>query len=360
MTKDELQQSALKEAVQYHRCSLEIATGGGKCKIGFMYCEHFYSDLLRVLLVGPKLNIYNEWENEAKKHGYEYIFNHFEFSTYLSLDKCSFDYDILIMDEIHSITDSCREWLTRYDGKILGLSGTLPRNKYSEKTKLVDEFAPCVFSYGTDTAIADDILNDYRIVVHPLELSTKKDLWIAKKSGGGWMTSEEANYIYWTSRVIAACSKRESQITRVMRMKALMGFPTKEAFAKTLFSGISDKAILFANETDQVDRMTPFTYHSKNKNSAQYLELFRTNKILKLGAVQMLSEGVNISGLRQAVIMHSFSGDSPKSKQKLGRLLRLNPDETATLHMMYYKDTVDEEWLNSFLTDVDPNKITYK
>ena len=43
-----------------------------------------------------------------------------------------------------------------------------------------------------------------------------------------------------------------------------------------------------------------------------------------------------------------------------GRLLRLNPDETAVVHILCYKNTVDEQWVKSALEGFDKTKVTYK
>lgn len=42
-----------------------------------------------------------------------------------------------------------------------------------------------------------------------------------------------------------------------------------------------------------------------------------------------------------------------------GRLLRLNPDDKATVHILCYKDTVDEKWVEEALEDLDQSKITW-
>jgi superfamily II DNA or RNA helicase len=44
------------------------------------------------------------------------------------------------------------------------------------------------------------------------------------------------------------------------------------------------------------------------------------------------SEGINIPNLRVGIIWHAF-GNERKATQRIGRLLRLNPDETATVHL---------------------------
>jgi len=43
-----------------------------------------------------------------------------------------------------------------------------------------------------------------------------------------------------------------------------------------------------------------------------------------------------------------------------GRLLRLNPDETATIHILCYMDTMDEKWVKESLEGYDENKVTWK
>ena len=57
------------------------------------------------------------------------------------------------------------------------------------------------------------------------------------------------------------------------------------------------------------------------------------------------------------IIMHSFSGNSPKSSQRFGRLLRLNPNDTCNVHFLCYKNTVDESWIESALENLDQTKI---
>jgi hypothetical protein len=56
--------------------------------------------------------------------------------------------------------------------------------------------------------------------------------------------------------------------------------------------------------------------------------------------------------------MHAY-GNERKSNQRIGRLLRLNPDDTAIIHILCYKGTVDEKWVNEALKDLDSSKITF-
>ena len=56
--------------------------------------------------------------------------------------------------------------------------------------------------------------------------------------------------------------------------------------------------------------------------------------------------------------MHAY-GNERKTAQRLARLLRLNPDDVATIHILCYNNTIDRFWVDSALKDFDQTKITY-
>ena len=57
--------------------------------------------------------------------------------------------------------------------------------------------------------------------------------------------------------------------------------------------------------------------------------------------------------------MHAY-GNERKAQQRIGRLLRLNPEEKAVIHILCYKHTVDERWVTSALETLDQDKIEWK
>ena len=116
---------------------------------------------------------------------------------------------------------------------------------------------------------------------------------------------------------------------------------------------------MFANTQDQADRLCEYSYHSNNLDSEDNLRLFKEGKIDKLSCVLQLSEGVNIPNLKQGIIMHAY-GNERKSAQRIGRLLRLNPDEKAVVHILCYINTIDEKWVKSALEGLDNSKIEWK
>ena len=137
-----------------------------------------------------------------------------------------------------------------------------------------------------------------------------------------------------------------------------MEYNTKEEYMKGLLKNIGEKCIIFANTHKQADRVCDHSYHSGNSKSDENLQLFSDGRIDKLSCVLQLSEGVSIPGLKQGVIMHAY-GNERKTSQRIGRLLRLNPDQTATCHILCYKDTVDEKWVRSALNGFDSTKIKF-
>ena len=357
--RDQIQKDALTIALNNKRCGLAISMGVGKTLIGLNYIDSLQGknmEKLRVLVVAPKLSIFDSWRNDADK--FKIDITNVEFTTYLSLNKYdSQSFNVVVLDECHSLLDSHLNFLGHFTGRILGLTGTPPRYQDSEKGRMVNQFCPMKFTYITDDAVGDDILNDYRIIVHKMKLSNTNTIPVKLKDKE-FYTSESKNYSYWTQRVYDANSPKERQITSIMRMRSLMDFQTKETYAKHLLHDIDEKCIVFCNTQDQADRICKQSYHSNNPESEDNLQQFKDGKISELSCVMQLNEGVYIPNLRAGIIMHAY-GNERKANQRIGRLLRLNPDDTAYIHILCYSGTVDERWVAEALRDLDPRKIKY-
>ena len=357
MNRDIVQKEALSILCSYSRCGVGISVGIGKTLIALKHLEANYKPDIKVLVVAPKKSIYISWIDDSKKFNLEYLLRNIEFTTYLSLNKKDFNYDIIYLDEAHSLKLNHDSWLSKYTGKILGLTGTPPRDDKSEKAYMINKYCPIVYRYIIKKAVDDKILNDYRIVVHPLYLDSDKNVKL-KHGNKEWYSSEREIYDYWSKRINDSKTKKEQQIMNVMRMKAMMDFPSKLHYAKSLLENSPNKCIVFANTQEQADRLCKDSYHSNNPNSEDTLIKFKNNEINRLSCVLQLNEGVNISNLKEGIIMHAY-GNERKSVQRIGRLLRLNPDDTAIVRILCYKDTVDEKWVSTALLDFDNDKIMW-
>ena len=365
MDKTKIQEIALKHTYGAKRCGLGLATGVGKTLLGLKHMEREYSPLKKYLVVAPKKAIMEEWRSQAVLFNKTKVISITEFTTYISLNKKDpKDYDVIYLDECHSLLDSHRTFLANYNGKILGLTGTPPRFTNSEKGRMVQLYCPIVWNYLADEAIDDKILNDYKIVVHEIKLSNKRVVPVSAKGGKvNFKTSEVANYQYWSKRLDEAMTSKQIQIGRIQRMNALKDFPSKERYTKMLANSIEnndkDKCLIFANTQNQADKLSDHSYHSNNVNSDDNLKKFKEGTISRLSCVLQLSEGVNIPNLKQGIIMHAY-GNERKASQRIGRLLRLNPDDTAIVHVLCYVNTIDERWVESALEGFDKEKIVWK
>jgi len=317
MTREEIQKLALDATDKRRKCGLSLATGTGKTLVGLMHMERNLTPLMSVLIVAPKLSIFTSWRTEAIKFNKSHLLDNVQFTTYLSLNKLDpREYDMIYFDEAHSLLPSHRDFLDEYDGKILGLTGTPPKMVNSEKGEMMQEFYPICYEYLTDDAINDNILNDYKIIVHQLRLDSSNKNVKAGSKNNPFYSTEYANYQYWCNRIEASRPGKEQQISRVMRMKAMMQFPSKEKYTKILSDNIKSKCIIFANTQEQADELCSHSYHSSNSESDDNLEMFKSGQINKLSCVLQLSEGINIPELRQCIILHAY-GNERKASQRI-------------------------------------------
>lgn len=358
-TKDEIQDDCFKEIINHYRCSAALSMGTGKTLLGLKHMKHFHKQGNEYLVVAPKNSIFQSWKDDAVKFGMDDLLPSITFTTYLSLTKHDFTkYAGLYLDECHSVKEHMGPWFQRFNGRILGLTGTPPRSMFSEKGKIIQEFFPVVYKYSTDRAVEDKILNDYQITIHLLNLDMSKSMKVTTKTGKSWVTSEFESYNYYTRKIDQTYDMKSLQFLRIQRMRQMMNFQTKEIYSKVLLNSINDKCLLFANTKEQADKLCKHSYHSSNPNSEDNLEQFKTGKINKLSAVLQLSEGVNIPNLKSCIILHSYSSNT-KTAQRLGRALRLNPNDKSEVHILVYKNTIDEEWTKQALKEFDESKISW-
>jgi superfamily II DNA or RNA helicase len=357
--REQIQKEALDVAIKHKRCSLGISMGVGKTLIGLNYIHYLQVTIkedLKVLVVAPKLSIFDTWKSDAEKFNID--IEDIEFTTYLSINKKNPRiYDLVVLDECHNLLDTHDPFLSKYSGRVLGLTGTPPRYNHSEKGRMVMKYCPVLYKYITDDAIDDAILNDYRILIHHLPLNSNKTHKMETK-GKTWYTSERDSYNYWSRRVTEATTPKSKQISSVLRMKVMMEFKSKEEYAKKLLKTITNKCIVFANTIAQARRLCEFTYDSENPDSESNLHQFSHGEVEELACVLQLSEGINIPNLKEGIILHAY-GNERKSSQRIGRLLRLNPNDKSTVHILCFDKTVDEKWINQALQDFDQTKITH-
>jgi superfamily II DNA or RNA helicase len=361
--REEIQQEALDAVLPYRRAGLHISMGVGKTYIGLQYINKFFDKFdNKVLIVAPKVTIFESWKNDAEKFNLQHLLNRIEFVTYISLTKKNpEDYSIVILDEAHTTKYSHDEFLSQFKGRILGLTGTPPRYTYSEKGEMMDQYYPIQYRYTVNEAVDEEILNDYKIFVHRISLDNNNNIPVTSGSKT-FYTSESKNYDWLMRQIEEAVNEKQIFMKRIFMLNAMKKFASKMRFAKFISKTVpqNEKCLLFANTTDQADELCEVSHHSKNdkKTNTRNLEMFSSGQATRLSAVEQLSEGITVPNLKHIVIMHSY-GNEKKASQKIGRALRLNKDERSTVHVLCYEDTVDEQWVAKALADFDLTKIKW-
>ena len=227
--------------IKGHRLAgVAVAMGVGKTLIGLRDMERVLAESQPLeatakpfLVAAPTTAILDSWSLEAHKFGLAHLLNQIEFTTYRSLSK-TLDrsrYHKLYLDECHALKDSHEPSLKAHAARkqnILGLTGTPPAQADSEKGRLVTTYCPMLLNYTTDEAVLAGLLNDYRLVVHRLSLSSARDYVVAFQSGSQFTTSERESYQYWSTRLAnSAQDALPVETLRLLRMQGLMQYPSK-------------------------------------------------------------------------------------------------------------------------------------
>ena len=109
MDRQDIQFEALGATDNKQRCSVVLGTGVGKTLVGLNYITRNSTPLMRILVVAPKKAIFQSWKDDAEKFNMQHLLGRMVFTTYLSLNKKDpKDFDIVCLDECHSLLDSHR------------------------------------------------------------------------------------------------------------------------------------------------------------------------------------------------------------------------------------------------------------
>lgn len=353
-------------ASQNNRITLAISMGVGKTKIALedMTRLKATNPKARFLVVIPRNSIEATYHEEIAEWKFTSVDGDIDYINYRSLHKMDNlnDYTRIYLDEVHSLKFSHEIALDNYFGPILGLTGTPPRYKKGEKGYMVEKFCPVGYTYLQGEAVDDKVLNDYKIYVHALELDAEKNYTIRLKDGRTFKVSEQDDYDRQTENIDEAESFASGQKSRIFRLSAMKKYPTKQNYLKEVLIPRlvkkDFKFLIFCNTQAQADELAGVygSYHSKNPDSDTNMTAFKAAPSGYMTCVDQIKEGVTIPGLNSVVIMHSY-GNERNASQKLGRMLRLSPEDMAYAHILMFSNTVDQQWVSKALQDFDNDKI---
>jgi superfamily II DNA or RNA helicase len=392
MTRDEILQEVLK--APNRNKLLMLGTGVGKSKIAIELINQI-QPLGKILIVVPRLVLIQNWKDEFIKWGYEKYLPQVEFVTYVSLPKLMKNsYDVTIYDESHHISERCQQAIPyiKSNYNIL-LSATIKRTLRPILQRLFHDLF--IYEVSLVDAIDNDILPEPRIVLIPLQLETTRPDEIYEVNPKKYH-QKAVNYNQWLKGkwqylrgnfdygVKVRCTQRQKyqemcdfidNCTRKLQNNLVAGMnrimveqarkrkglerlqwlaEIKSDFVKQLLRQLKNyRTLTFCYNIKQTEYLGKYCINSKNKKSAEYLQLFNDKKIKHITAAGMLNEGMNLSECKCGVFVNYHKSEII-SVQRIGRLLR---HSKPVIYLPYYINTVEEQIVNTMIEGYDSSLI---
>ena len=369
----------------------ELPTSFGKTRVAIdLMLKHIHGMVdefmaPKILIVIPRLVLIDNWKDEFRKWGCEDYLEFVTFVTYVSFPKMASDWDVVIFDEVHHLSERCRESLMYFNiYHSISLSATVSR----DMRKALKEIFPDLYIYKVTTkqAITDEVLPDPRVFLIPLSLDalTVNQEIIKNKSQKITLEIPYSMRFQYAKvknrRIVIKCTQRQyyddmstmiewykrkmygSEVMKNLflrksgeRLKWLS--EQKTAYVKALLDLLRDQRTLtFCNGIPQTAELGKYCINSsKSKGeNAENLGKFNSGKVKHITACNMLDEGMNLVNCRVGVYAVLNSSER-MIKQKLGRLLR---HSDPIIIIPYYVGTRDEELVNKMMEDYNPELVT--
>ena len=243
-----------------------------------------------------------------------------------------------------------------------GMTGSM----IEKKTEIFNEIFPDppFFTYSLKQAQQDGVLNQTKIILHEVPLTDevyentpygeiKKYKWIQSKIDAYEILNNQYSYAHTVIQDAEQALKKAKALKQYWESsngnknsRKLMLYSLKSTvdYAQTLKEYILSrdnisKVITFSEFTKEADTISKYTYHGKSPNNT-VIKQFNTGEIRELGVCKKVNRGVNFNGLNHAIIQSYSSGITNALQGYIGRLVRLEPDETAYIHFLFssYKE----------------------
>ena len=117
MTREEARDEILSIESPNILCELPTSFGKTKVALDLMRKRLSVDKGARILIVVPRLVLMDNWREEFVKWGVEDYLPFTEFVTYVSLPKKAGTWDMIIFDEVHHLSERCRDSINDFDVK---------------------------------------------------------------------------------------------------------------------------------------------------------------------------------------------------------------------------------------------------
>lgn len=241
----------------------------------------------------PYNSIMESWHRECLKWGLNKELN---IINQRSLDKVEHSPDLLVIDEIHSLSEYQMECIKKIQPKrIIGLSGTLSD---VSKAILKSELGlNVIFEYTIEQAVRDSIISNYEINVVNLPLDNKDRYIKAGNKQKRFYTTEQGQYNYLTKQFnrFKFASFNDESLTPVkfkyagQRSRLIYGAKSKIELVKKIIRQFkNERKLIFTTLTATADNLSKYSHHSKSDDN---LSRFIDKEIDELAVCNMVDMG---------------------------------------------------------------------
>lgn len=397
MTKQALQDEAVKLALSYKNLLLSWCTGCGKT-FGFIQAQEALKSKKTLIVVAEIAHIQG-WRDEYYKHRKEYLLKSTTIICYASLHKQVHEsYDLICLDEAHRITDTRADYLRTIEvSNVIALTATIGWDNLDILEGIWGRFYE--FKVTLEQAIEWGIIPKPAIHLIPMKLDDLERTEIVWFSRGkrtqlgicqyparwGYLTNKKKypnlhleirctpleKYEYLSSQMNYLSRRYQNSMSEFDRIQWLRAGSDRKRFLTSLKTNMAHKYvsdlfeqkkrfICFCGSIDQANILGgKNVLHSKTDDPQRVIDNFNSKKINSLFVVNMLQEGANLVDIDAGVIIQLDSIER-SFIQKTGRTLRskYHPE----VYILYFENTRDEEYVRNSIQDINPeyiNKLPY-
>lgn len=325
----------------------------------------------RILLVVPTEKLRDDnWLDEFNKWGAGKWYKNLRRSCYVSITKYEMQqYDLVILDEAHNLTDRNSDFFQRNTVKqVLALTATPPNPKGGETEKakalLFQQFRiKTDFEYTLDQAVSSGLVAPFEIKVVECNLDSTQKYIKAGTEKARFYQTEVQRYKYISDLILKLQIAKKEDVLKfkyMERMRLVQNSIAKTRIARVIldrYIAVGERVLVFCGSIKQSeDLMGDNVYHSKSGD--KMLELFQKETLMRLGCVEALNEGINVPNVDQGLIVQ-LSSSKKDLVQRIGRLIRKRPGHKATVWIIVAVDTVDKNWFEKAIEGFDKSVIEY-
>lgn len=397
MTREEIQDGAVKAIQKFHRVSLQWATSVGKSLGAIKMLKAICNENSKILLIVAETAHKKNWEEEFHKWNFSLPYT---VECYASLKNYTdTEWDCIVFDEAHHLQSELRQDIisTILADNIILLSATLHRDILESIEAIYGKFF--ISKITIDTAIKNNILPVpivYTIPV-PLDNTVRTEYFEIKRGKMPKADKYEVDYDDFINNrhqydrnqynlyIKVHCTEQEKyyyledQIEKEFARFQFSGFDERLKYkylqlcsqrkrfmgeaktrkAKVLLNKLDEehtRYICFCTSIKQAEELGTNYIHSKMKNPQEVIDSFNKKEIDSIYAIGMLQEGSNLKDIQAGVIIQ-LDGVERAFVQKFGRVLRAEePAQYIFYCTVEGRTTQDERYLSRIIKQDENGK----